>query len=74
MDKLRLRLLVCLIMIFAVTIIGFVLAIAGSSDGCLSGAAVTGGIGGTTAILVMFLPGILFIGFLILTIIYLERN
>jgi|GEM_PF-7131818 len=75
MDKLRFRLLICLIIIFAVTLVGFVIALVGGSDhGIVSGAAVSGGESRTPTTLAMFLPGMLFIGLLILTIIYLERN
>lgn len=76
MDRLRKRLLVCLILIFAFTLVGFLLVfVSGLGEGnSVSGAAAVGGECNLSNTLAMFMPGLLFIGFLILTVFYLERS
>ena len=70
MDKLRLKLLIGLILIFAVTGIAFLMTILGGGAS-LTGAAVADP---EPVSLGMALPGILFVGFLILSIVYLEKK
>jgi len=77
MQKLRFNLLVCLIIIFIITIVGFLLNLVGDSGTAVSGAAVTGAAVGAVGEGVpwyVVIPAILFIGFIILTIFYLEKR
>lgn len=75
MEKMRKRLLVILILIFAITIIGFLMTLMGNNgDATLSGAVVDGDGSVGKTLLSVSIPGILFIGFLILTVVYLEKK
>ncbi len=72
MDKLRLNLLICLILIFLITTVAFLLTLFGGSEGSVSGSVV--GASGRPVSLGLVLPGIMFLGFLILTVFYLEKK
>jgi hypothetical protein len=72
MDKLRFNLLIGLVIIFIFTISGFLISLVGS--GSISGSAVTGSGKTISMSAIMFIPGLLFIGFLILTVFYLENR
>lgn len=72
MDKLRLNLLICLILIFLITTVAFLLTLFGGGEDSVSGSAVGGS--GRPVSLGLVLPGILFLGFLILTVFYLEKK
>lgn len=74
MDRFRLNLLICVIVIFAITTVSFLMALFGKNMAVLSGAAVQGSGKGTSDVLSFYLPGTLFIGFLVLSIVYLEKK
>ena len=74
MDKFRLNLLICVIFIFAITTIAFLLTLFGKDVSSLSGSAVHAPGKDTPSVLSFYLPGLLFIGFLILSIVYLEKR
>ena len=75
MDKMRKRLLVILMLIFAITIVGFIMTLFGNDgDQTLSGAAVSGEGSVGKTLLSVAVPGILFMGFLILSVVCLEKK
>ena len=67
MDKLRSRLLICLILIFAITAIGFLLSLFSSMDNIVGSSI-------QSSAVTLYLPGMLFMGFMILSIFYLEKS
>ena len=76
MDKLRLRLLICLIIIFLITAMAFVLTLFGDDEtgSSIAGAATMGSSGISSSVFTLYLPGILFLGFIILSVVYLEKK
>ena len=75
MHKLRIKLLLTLIIIFVITGTAFLLTLFGDSNSNITGAAVGDPAAASAPVSPwMVLPGLLFIGFLILTVIYLEQK
>lgn len=73
MDKRRRRLLVCLMIIFILVALSFILCASGTGEK-VSGAAVMGSKSVGSPVWTIYLPGVLFIGMLILTVFYLEKK
>jgi hypothetical protein len=76
MDKRRRRLFICLILIFVLTTIAFLLSLFGKGGTApgISGAAVTGSPGIGSPVWTIYLPGVAFLGIMIVTIWYLEKK
>ena len=72
MDKTRFRLLICLIFIFAITVTAFFLALCGKEN--ISGTVIKTSSVSTSSACALYLPGVIFIGLIIMAILYLEKN
>ena len=73
MDKFRLRLLICLIFIFVIVSVAFFFALCDNSEN-ISGAIIGTSSTATTSTYALYLPGMIFIGLIILITVYLEKN